>query len=98
MYSTHTSGKSVETNFTNKIYKHMAAISNNVYFNIFNDTVDKYNNTYHKTIQMKPIDVKSDSFAAYNERSSEKDPKCKVRDHVRVSMSKNIFAKGYVPN
>ena len=47
---------------------------------------------------MKPIDVKSDSFAEYNEESSEKDPKFKVGDHVRISKYKNIFAKGYAPN
>ena len=57
-----------------------------VYFNVLNDIVDEYNNTYHKTIKMKPTDVKSDSFAAYNEESNEKDPKFKVGE-------KNLFAK-----
>ena len=52
-------------------------------------------NTYHKTIKMKPIDVKSDSFAEYSEESNEKDPKFKVNDHVRISKCKNIFAKAY---
>ena len=47
---------------------------------------------------MKPRDVKSDSFAGYNEESNKKDPKCKVGDHVRISRYKNIFAKGYAPN
>ena len=55
-------------------------------------------NTYHKTIKMKPIDVKSDTFAEYNEESNEKDPKFKVKVHVRISKYKNIFAKGYAPN
>ena len=54
--------------------------------------------TYHKTIKMKPIDVKSDSFAEYNEEPNEKDSKFKVGDHVRISKYKNIFAKGYAPN
>ena len=53
----------------------MTAISKNVYFDVSNDIVDKYNNTYHKTTKMKPIDVESDSFAEYNEESSEKDPR-----------------------
>ena len=53
---------------------------------------------YHTTIKMKPIDVKSDSFAEYNEESNEKDSKFKVGDHVRNSKYKNIFAKGYAPN
>ena len=102
MYSTHNEGKSVTAErFTrtlkNKIYKQMAAISKNVYFNVLNDIVDKYNNTYHKTIKMKPIDVKNDSFVEYNEESNEKDPKFKVGDRVRISKYKNTFAKGYAP-
>ena len=52
---------------------------------------------------MKPVDVKSDSFAeyngtAFNEESNEKDPKFKVGDHIRISKFKNVFAKGYTPN
>ena len=73
----------------------MTAISKNVYFDVLDDIVDEYNNTCHKTIKMKPIDVKSDSFAEYNEESNEKDPKFKVGDHVRISKFKNVFAKGY---
>ena len=53
---------------------------------------------YHKTTKMKPIDVKSDSFAEYNEESNEKDPKFKIGDHVRISKYNTIFAKGYAPN
>ena len=87
-YSTHTEGKFVAERFIRtlkiKICKLMAAISKNVYFNVLNDIVDKCNNTYHKTIKMKPIDVKSDRFAEYNEESNESNPKCKVNDHVRI--------------
>ena len=42
----------------NKIYKHMTATSKNVYFDVLDDIVDKYNNTYLKTIKMKPINIK----------------------------------------
>ena len=102
-YSTYNEGKSVVAErfinaLKNKIYKHMTAVSKNAYFDVLNDIVDKYNNTYHKTIKMKPIDVKDDSFAEYNEESNKKDPKFKVNDHVRISKYKNIFAKGYAPN
>ena len=77
MYSTHNEGKSVVTErfirtLKNKIHKHMTAISKNVYFDVLDDIVDKYNNTYHRTIKMKPMDVKNDSFSAYNEESNEK--------------------------
>ena len=47
---------------------------------------------------MKSINFKDDSFAEYNEKSNEKDPKFKVGDHVRISKFKNVFAKGYTPN
>ena len=76
----------------------MIAVSENVYFNVFDYIVDEYNNTHHRTIKMKPIDVKSDSFAEYNEESNEKTPKFRVGDHVRISKYKNGFAKGYAPN
>ena len=102
MYSTHNEGKSVVAErfirtLENKIYKHITTISKNVYFNVLNDIVDEYNNAYLKTVKMNPIDVKSDSFAEYNEESNEKDPKFKVGGHVRISKYKNIFAKGYAP-
>ena len=76
----------------------MTAISKNVNFDILDDIGDEYNNTYHKTIKMKPIDVRDDSFAEYNEESNEKDPKFKVGCHVRISKFKNVFAKGYTSN
>ena len=103
MYSAHNEGQSVVAErfirtLKNKIYKYITAISKNVYFHVLNDIVGEYNNKCHKTIKMKPIDVKSDSFAVYNEESNEKDPKFTVNDHVRISKYKNIFAKGSAPN
>ena len=82
----------------NKIFRHMTAISKNVYFDVLDDIVNKYNNTVHRSIKMKPIDVTSDSYAEYNEDSNKKDPKFKVGGHVRISKYKNIFAKGYTQN
>ena len=76
-----------------KIFKHMTAVSKNVYFDALDDIVNKYNNTVHRSIKMKLIDVTSDSYAEYNEGSNEKDPQFKVGDHVRISKYKNIFAK-----
>ena len=71
----------------------MTAISKNVYFNVLDDIVNKYNNTIHKTIKMKPIDVMDDSYSEYNGDFIKKDPKFKVGDHVRISIYKNIFAR-----
>ena len=75
----------------NRIFKHMTAISKN--FDVLDNIVNKYNNTVHRTIKMKPIDVTADSYAEYNENSNKKDPKFKVRDHVRISKYKKFFAK-----
>ena len=56
-----------------KIFKHTTAILKNVYFNTWGDIVNKYNNTVHKTIKMKPIDVTTDFYVEYNEESNKKD-------------------------
>ena len=69
----------------NKIYKHMTVVSKNVYFDVFDYIVDEYNNTYHRTIKMKPIDVKSDSYAEYNEESNEKDSRFEISNRARIS-------------
>ena len=103
MYWTYNEGKSVVTErfiktLKNKIFKHITAVSRNVYFDVLDDTVDNNNNTFHRIIEMKPIDVKSDCYAEYNVDSNEKDPKFKVDDHIRLLRKKNFFAKGYTPN
>ena len=72
MYSTYNEGKSVVAErfirtLKNKIFKYMTAVSKNVYFDVLDDIVDKYNNTVHRSIKMKPIDITSDSYAEYNE-------------------------------
>ena len=68
MHSTYNKGKSVAAErfirtLKNKIFKHMAAVSKNVYFDVLDAIVDKYNNTYRNTVKMKPIDVQSNSYA-----------------------------------
>ena len=102
MYSTYNEGKSVVAErfirtLKNKLYKHMTATGKNVYYDVLDDVVNKYNNAKHSTIKMKPIDVKNNK-RVYIDEHNEKDSKFKVGDRVRVSRYKNIFAKGYVPN
>ena len=97
MYSTHNEGKSVVAErfirkLKSQIYKYMTSISKNVYIDKLNGIVNKYNNTYHTTIRMKPINVKENTYINY------RDPKFKVGDYVRISKYKNIFAKWYMPN
>ena len=75
----------------------MTAVSKNVYINKLDDIVNEYNNTYHKTIKMKPIDLKDNTYIDSIKEVNDKDPKFRVGDHVRIS-KKNIFAKGYTPN
>ena len=82
----------------NKIFKDVTAISKNLYFDVLDDIVDKYNNTVHGTIKMKPIDVTYGSYAKYNEYLNKKNPKFNVGGHVEISKYKKIFAKGYTPN
>ena len=103
MYSTYNEGKSVVAEkfirtWKNKIFKHMKAISKNVYFDVLDNIVNKCNNTVHRTIKMKLIDVISGSYVEYDEDSNKTKPKFKVSDHVRISEYKNIFAKGYTQN
>ena len=62
------------------------------------DIVNKYNNTYHSTIKMKPVNVKSNTYIDSSKEINDKDPKFKVGDTVRISKYKNIFAKVYTPN
>ena len=102
MYSTYNEGKSVVAErfirtLKNKLYKHMTATGKNVYYDVLDDVVNKYNNTKHSTIKMKPIDVKNNK-RVYIDEHNEKDSKFKVGDRVRISRYKNIFAKGYAPN
>ena len=76
----------------------MCSVSRNVYIDKLDDIVNEYNNTYHRKIKMKPVDVKNNTYIDSNKEVHDKDPKFKVDDHVRISKYKNIFAKGYIPN
>ena len=103
MYSTKNEEKSVAVErlirtLKNEVFKHMTAVSTNVYFDVLDDVVNKYNNIVHRTIKMKPIEIISNSYADYNEDSNEKALKFKVGDHVKRSKYKNIFANRYTQN
>ena len=103
MYSTYNEGKSVVAErfirtLKNKLYKHMTATGKNVYYDVLDDAVNKYNNTKHSTIKMKPIDVKDNNKRVYIDEHNKKDNRFKVGDRVRISKFKNIFAKGHTPN
>ena len=69
-----------------------------MYIGKLDDIVKKLNNTYHSTIKMKPVDVKSSTYNDSSKEINNKDHKFRISDFVRISKCKNIFAKGYVPN
>ena len=99
MYSANNEGKSVIAErfiktLKNKIYRYMTLISKNVYIDRLDDIVKEYNNTYHKPIKMKPVDVKDNTYINFKKGVNDKNPKFKVGDNVRISKYKNIFAKG----
>ena len=93
MCSRHNKGKSVVAErfirtLKNKIYEYMTSISKSVYIDKLDDIVHKYNNTYHRTIKMRPVDIKPSMYINFNKENNKEDPKFKVGDHV----------KSYVPN
>ena len=103
IYSAHNERKSVFAEkfvrtLKNKIYKYMTSISKHVYIEKSDDIVNEYKNTYHRTIKMKPINVKDNTYINVGKEVNDKDPKFKVGDHVRISKYKCIFSKGYTPN
>ena len=103
MYSTNNERKFVVAErsiraLNNKIYKYMTSLSKNVYIDRLDNIAKEYNNTYHKSIKMKPVDAKDNTYSNFKKEVNDKNPKFKVGDHVRISKYKNIFTKGYIPN
>ena len=66
-----------------------------MYIDKLDDIVNKYNNTYHRPIKMKTIDVKDNTYVKIDKEVNSKDPKFKIGDHVRISKYKNIYGKRY---
>ena len=73
----------------------MISISKNVYINELDHIVNKYNNTYHSTIKMKPANVKSNTYIDSGKETNDENPKFEIGDNVRISKYKNVFPKGY---
>ena len=97
MYSTHNEGRYFITEIfirtlKNEIYKYITSVSKNVYIDKLDDIVNKYNNKYHSTIKMKPVNIKPNTYIDSSQEISNKDPEFKIGDIVRISKYKNIFA------
>ena len=89
MYLTHNERKSVVTRrflrtLKNKTYTYMTSVSKNLYIDKLDDIVNKYNNTYDSTINVKPVDVKSNTYINSGKETNNADPKFKIDDTVRV--------------
>ena len=69
-----------------------------MYIDKLDDIVNKYSNTYHSKIKLKPEDVKSSAYNDFHKENNKGDPKFEAGGKVRTLKYKNIFAKGYVPN
>ena len=98
MYSAYNDGKTVVAErfirtLKNKIFKHMTAISKNAYFDVLDDIVNKYNNTVHKTIKTKPIDVTDDSYAEYNQDFNKKILNLKLMTMLEFQNTKTFLLK-----
>ena len=98
MYSTYNEGKSIAAEkfirtLKNKIYKYMTSISQNVYFDKLDNILNEYNNTYHKSIKIKSIDVKSRTCFNFGAENNYKDPKFDVSDYLRISKYINFLEK-----
>ena len=95
-HSIHNEGKSVVAVkcirlVKTKIYKYMTSVSKNVYIDKLDDKVGEYNNTYHRTIKMKPVDVKDTTHIDFKKEVNDKDPTFKVGDHLRIYKYKKYF-------
>ena len=76
----------------------MRAVLKNVYIDKLDDIINEYNNTYHRTIKMKLIEVKDNTYIDFIKEPNDKDPKFNIGDHVRISKYKKFFDKGYTRN
>ena len=101
MYLMHNEEKSVVAEglirtLKSRVYKYKISISKNKDINKLDDIVNEYNNTYHKTIKMKPIDVKNNTYINSSKEVNHKDPIFQVGDYVRISKNKKYLQKDII--
>ena len=102
MYSTHNEGKSVVIEkfikaLKTKIYEKITANDSKSYLSYLKKLVDQYINTYHHSMNKKPIDADYSALTKKIERNP-KTPKFKVNERVRITKYKNIFSTGCTKN
>ena len=102
MYSAYNEGKSIVTGIfarrlKNRNSQYMTSVSKIVYIDKLDEIVNKYNNAYHSTIKMKPVDIKPSACIESTKDINYQDPKFKIGDIVRILEYKNVLTKGFVP-
>ena len=101
MYSAHNEGKSVVTErfiSTSRIkFKNTWRQFQKMFIFKLDGIVNNYN-TYHSTIKMKPVDLKSSTYIDSSKETNDKNLKCKVGENLRISKYKNNFARVYTAN
>ena len=102
MYSAYNEWKSIVTGIfarrlKNRNSQYMTSISKIVYIDKLDEIVNKYNNAYHSTIKMKPVDIKPSACIESTKDINYQDPKFKIGDIVRILEYKNVLTKGFVP-
>ena len=90
-------------NFKNMMYKKFTENNNTIFYKIIDKLVNEYNNKYHRTIKMTPVEAsikinEKKIKEIYNFEKTNKIAKFKIGDHVRISLDKNIFEKSYETN
>ena len=63
----------------------MTSISKKCIYRKLDDIINEHNNTYHRTIEMKPVDVKDNTYIDFNKEANDKDSKFKFGNHARIS-------------
>ena len=101
MYWIHNDEKSVVAErflrtLKTKIFEYITSMPKNVYIDKLDDIVDEYNNTYHRTVKIKPVDVKDSTSIDFKKDVNDKDPKFKVGDHVRISTHQTGLKKFFL--
>lgn len=89
--------------FKNRIYKRMALRGSLRYIDVLPDIVSKYNDTYHRTIKMKPnqVNTRNEKLlleTVYNYPRPLKQPKFSLGDYVRISNKRHVFSRGFHPS
>ena len=88
-----------------KMYKYFTANNTKTWIDIIHDLIFNYNNSYHRSIKMTPVEasLEKNSKSVYdslfpNKKIGKLKGKFKVGDRVRISKKRKDFTKGYLPN